>query len=206
MGNQTPHHQQRFQDEQQLRFTIRQTDTRQKSTLGSSVRIEGIEVMKNLMHKIWNNPKWFSITVVVLSVTLGAGFVFAMAHAFGDVNRQVQTVNESSSQPEPLKSAETTSQEAPEATKPTETHNVPSVRQTTPQTQQKQAPATSQPAPQQPQPLNCPAGTYDAGGFCKNEPTGCPFGDSIPLDSPKCAPPADIECNADWTVCTKKGE
>ena len=37
--------------------------------------------------------------------------------------------------------------------------------------------------------LQCPVGTYDAGGFCKNEPTGCPYGDSIPLDSPKCAPP-----------------
>lgn len=36
--------------------------------------------------------------------------------------------------------------------------------------------------------LECEAGTYDAGGFCKVEPTGCPYGDSIPLDSPKCAP------------------
>lgn len=158
--------------------------------------------MKNLMNKIWNNPKWFSITVVTVSVTLGAGFVFTMAHALGDLNRQVQTVNEPSSQPEPLKSAETKPQEAPETPQPAETHNVPSVPQTTPQAQPKQAPVTTQ----QPQPLNCPAGTYDAGGFCKNEPTGCPFGDSIPLDSPKCAPPSDIECNADWTVCSKKGE
>lgn len=38
---------------------------------------------------------------------------------------------------------------------------------------------------------DCPAGTYDAGGFCKNEPTGCPYGDSIPMDSPKCAPPVE---------------
>jgi len=37
--------------------------------------------------------------------------------------------------------------------------------------------------------LECESGTYDAGGFCKVEPTGCPYGDSIPLDSPKCAPP-----------------
>lgn len=44
----------------------------------------------------------------------------------------------------------------------------------------------------------CPAGSYEIGieketgqAICKLEPTGCPYGDSIPLDSPKCAPPAD---------------
>lgn len=41
----------------------------------------------------------------------------------------------------------------------------------------------------------CPAGSYYIGlekngqPICKLEPTGCPYGDSIPLDSPKCAPP-----------------
>lgn len=45
----------------------------------------------------------------------------------------------------------------------------------------------------------CPAGSYNIGEskngevICKLEPTGCPYGDSIPLDSPKCAPPADPE-------------
>jgi hypothetical protein len=44
----------------------------------------------------------------------------------------------------------------------------------------------------------CPAGTYEIGRdgakpLCKAEPTGCPYGDSIPLDSPKCAPPANPE-------------
>lgn len=39
----------------------------------------------------------------------------------------------------------------------------------------------------------CPAGSYpidhkDGAPICKAEPTGCPYGDSIPLDSPKCAP------------------
>lgn len=29
----------------------------------------------------------------------------------------------------------------------------------------------------------CPSGSYDAGGFCKQEPTGCPYGDSIPMDN-----------------------
>lgn len=36
----------------------------------------------------------------------------------------------------------------------------------------------------------CPAGSYSIGdGRCKLEPTGCPYGDSIPIDSPKCVPP-----------------
>ena len=54
----------------------------------------------------------------------------------------------------------------------------------------------------------CPAGSYEIGSkeddqpICKLEPTGCPWGDSVPMD--KCAPPADIECNADWTVCKPK--
>lgn len=153
--------------------------------------------MKNLMHKIWNNPKWFSITVVVLSVTLGAGFVFAMAHALGDVNRQVQTVNESSSQPEPLKSAETTPQEAPEVTQPAETHNVPSVQQTMPQAQQKQPESAHIPFTNKPVTAGEPESYIDTVGQC-------PFYEIV--NEKGCTPPADIECNADWTVCTKKGE
>lgn len=58
----------------------------------------------------------------------------------------------------------------------------------------------------------CPEGSYLIGynkndpnePICKLEPTGCPFGDSVPLD--KCTPPPDITCNADWTKCTKKEE
>ena len=53
----------------------------------------------------------------------------------------------------------------------------------------------------------CPDGSYNIGVekiegeiICKLEPTGCPYGDSIPLDSPKCAPPADPEnAYAPWT-------
>lgn len=43
----------------------------------------------------------------------------------------------------------------------------------------------------------CPAGSYDVGisktnePLCKLEPTGCPYGDSIPLDSIKCVAPVD---------------
>jgi len=29
--------------------------------------------------------------------------------------------------------------------------------------------------------------------FVPHTPTGCPYGDSIPLDSPKCAPPPEIQ-------------
>jgi hypothetical protein len=51
-----------------------------------------------------------------------------------------------------------------------------------------------------PYPYTCPEGSYPIGdGACKLEPTGCPFGDSIPME--KCSPPPDIECNADWTSC-----
>lgn len=52
---------------------------------------------------------------------------------------------------------------------------------------------------------DCPAGSYSIGiddkglNICKLEPTGCPFGDSVPLD--KCAPPPDIICNFDWSFC-----
>lgn len=36
---------------------------------------------------------------------------------------------------------------------------------------------------------HCPVGYYSLpGGDCKAEPTGCPYGDSIPKDSPECAP------------------
>lgn len=53
----------------------------------------------------------------------------------------------------------------------------------------------------------CPAGSYEIGDrdgqpICKLEPTGCPWGDSVPME--KCAPPSDIECNADWSVCKPK--
>ena len=37
----------------------------------------------------------------------------------------------------------------------------------------------------------CPTPSFDAGGFCRTV-TGCPYGDSIPLDSPKCAPPPEL--------------
>lgn len=28
----------------------------------------------------------------------------------------------------------------------------------------------------------CPKGTYPIGDACKNEPTGCPYGDSVPME------------------------
>lgn len=40
----------------------------------------------------------------------------------------------------------------------------------------------------------CPIGYYEIdANTCKREPTGCPYGDSIPLDSPKCAPQVDSQ-------------
>lgn len=43
----------------------------------------------------------------------------------------------------------------------------------------------------------CPPGSYAIDeGICKKEPTGCPYGDSIPLDSPKCVPHSEEEIKA----------
>lgn len=44
------------------------------------------------------------------------------------------------------------------------------------------------------EPNPCPIGSYqidvrDGKPLCRLHPTGCPYGDSIPQDSPKCAPP-----------------
>lgn len=72
------------------------------------------------------------------------------------------------------------------------------------------ASAASETYPTTTNPVNggCPTGSYNIGTkdgvepICKLEPTGCPFGDSVPLD--KCTPPPDIECNADWTNCKPK--
>lgn len=36
------------------------------------------------------------------------------------------------------------------------------------------------------QQLQCQPGEFDAGGFCKTVPTGCPYGDSVPME--KCEP------------------
>ncbi len=48
----------------------------------------------------------------------------------------------------------------------------------------------------------CPAGQYEIDeGVCKSEPTGCPYGDSIPVDDPKCAPPEELD--TDTNVGTK---
>lgn len=63
-------------------------------------------------------------------------------------------------------------------------------------------------------PKECPAGTtlvdYENGDkqkpICKGEPTGCPYGDSIPLDSPKCVPPTEVENTTPTPVETPETE
>lgn len=45
----------------------------------------------------------------------------------------------------------------------------------------------------------CPGGSYSIGdGLCKPEPTGCPYGDSIALDSGKCEAPANVNQSNDF--------
>lgn len=41
-------------------------------------------------------------------------------------------------------------------------------------------------------------------GACRIIPTGCPYGDSVPLD--KCEPWPEEDCNGDWTKCEPKKE
>ena len=58
----------------------------------------------------------------------------------------------------------------------------------------------------------CPAGSYSLGdGACKLEPTGCPYGDSIPIDSPKCVPPPtevqpEVEKPMSQNIVTEKNK
>lgn len=58
----------------------------------------------------------------------------------------------------------------------------------------------------------CPSGSYEIGrsdngyAICKNQPTGCPYGDSIPLDSPKCAPNTAEEVEAAKQAATPPQE
>lgn len=140
------------------------------------------------MKSILNNPKRFAIASVTVVLVLAGLYAAFVANALGDVNRQVETIQNTTSSPKPLESSENKPQDAPETTQPVQTTNQPSVKQTTPQSAPQQ-PKTAAPAPKQ-----CPAGSYRIGGtdsepVCKAEPTGCPYGDSIPVDSPKCAPP-----------------
>lgn len=44
---------------------------------------------------------------------------------------------------------------------------------------------------------SCPKGQFQAGSInglpiCRIEPTGCPYADQIPKDSPKCKPPKSM--------------
>lgn len=63
-------------------------------------------------------------------------------------------------------------------------------------------------------PVECPAGTtivdykddYRQDPICKGNPTGCPYGDSIPLDSPKCAPSDEVENTTDTPVSSEETE
>ena len=140
------------------------------------------------MKSILNNPKRFAIASVTFVLVLAGIYAAFVANALGDVNQQVETINNTTSAPKPLESAEKTPQDAPEQAEVPKTTNQPSVKQTTPQS------AAQQPKTTAPQPKQCPAGSYRIGGtdsepVCKAEPTGCPYGDSIPVDSPKCAPP-----------------
>lgn len=48
-------------------------------------------------------------------------------------------------------------------------------------------------------------GVYKQKPICKGNPTGCPYGDSIPVDSPKCVPPTEVENTTPEYVPTPDG-
>jgi len=60
---------------------------------------------------------------------------------------------------------------------------------------------------------DCPAGTRLVGyenddkqkPVCKGEPTGCPYGDQIPVDSPKCAPAVVTPVEPEWELTADGG-
>lgn len=54
--------------------------------------------------------------------------------------------------------------------------------------------------------VSCGPGHYDAGGVCRSEPTGCPYGDTLPLDDPRCAPPKYNDEDFPVTLITPGGK
>lgn len=147
-----------------------------------------------------------AILVIALCTAVAIKIVNTVNH---DSDLKHQTIQNPSSETKSLETAEnaSNSQNVNNVIAPDQTsvENSSSQVKTPATSSQAQTTSPEQPATSPKAPLSCAAGTYDAGGWCKAEPTGCPFGDSIPLDSPKCAPPSDVECNADWTICTYKG-
>lgn len=76
------------------------------------------------------------------------------------------------------------------------------------------APTPDDEDPEVPAPKECEAGSTLQGykdeakqePICKLDPTGCPYGDSIPLDSPKCVAPNEVENTTSTPVINEETE
>lgn len=154
------------------------------------------------MKNILNNPKRFAIASVTVVLVLAGIYAAFVANALGDVNRQAETIQNTSSAPKPLESAENKPQDAPETTQNTETYVEPSVTPKAPATPEKQQETT----PQQPPYEHIPFTNKDVTAGDPESYVGtvgqCPFYEIV--NEKGCTPPPDIECNADWSVCTRK--
>lgn len=108
----------------------------------------------------------------------------------------IQPVQESTNSPEIPESSNEAIQSAPDAPESVQTYQQPSEPQTTPQAQPQQEmeriPFTNKPVE-----AGNPESYVDTYGQCPFYENAGPKG---------CVPPSDIECNADWSICTYKGE
>jgi len=120
--------------------------------------------------------KAFIIALIVVTL-IGGGLAFAdHRQATQPPKVDKQTVEKQTPATEPVNAP----QDAVQANEPV-------------QQVQKPVPASAPVSKPQTAKASCPDGTYnintEAEPVCKQQPTGCPYGDSIPVDSPKCVPP-----------------
>lgn len=152
------------------------------------------------------SKKTLLTSLAVFAVAFGV-IIYVTASASGtaqvkseSVNRTeapaVEPVQEQTNSPEISESSIEATQSAPDAPEAVQTYQQPSEPQTTPQAQPQQEmeriPFTNKPVE-----AGNPESYVDTYGQCPFYENAGPKG---------CFPPPDIECNADWSVCTYKGE
>lgn len=148
---------------------------------------------------------WISYGLFVVAVVL---FVIAGVVGASQVKQELQTVNTSSETPAPAQTAETKPAEQSEATNSSVIQNSspeavePVGAPTAPTDTSASAPAKVESGGHVPF-TNEPVTPGDSQSYVGTVGQ-CPFYEIA--GEKGCTPPPDIECNADWSVCTKKGE
>jgi hypothetical protein len=150
------------------------------------------------------NPKVQIITVigVMVAAILVIGFVQVANGEIGKNDDNSSKINDSA----PKKHVETTVT-APEGAQAVETEKTDVTSSSVPNQPQKST-QTTNPAPTQESGAHIP---FTQAPVVAGQPETyvgtvgqCPFYEMA--GEKGCVPPSDIECNADWSVCTKKGE